>query len=490
MKKITLTLVLAVAVLSSFSQVKDTSVTESYVNGSWQITNRSISTYNASCDLINVVVQNWDNFASSWVNAFQSNYVYSTGPDKTIIIGQAWSTGTNSWDNNSKATQTYSADHSLLISITQTWDLMSQAWLNLFKVRTTLNEAGNVVLDEFDMFTDNQWQPSTKTSLEYDNTNRPVIVISKVWNGLTWANSGKRTSSYSGKGEGFGFYWSDFDQKWVKSDRNFNDYVANTLYTEKSLGQFLNGDTWVNSSRTANSYTTDLKQIGSNLEIWDAGSSSWTKIYRGKQDYYSNGQPSVYVLQLWDASLAAWVSNYRLTQTNHICPVTVNFSAVVTQGNSGDLSALSSVRSIRGFNQKAVSNSAISFNHFESGGDAMVYDVNVPGKNSSSGYSFKIIQTIKKTAAIANADASGAQQTSASSFVISPNPAKHYFNININSHNPSTLTLHDLSGRLVLQQKMQSAGVQKVNLPSLQKGVYIVTVTTGREILKQKLVIE
>ena len=55
------------------------------------------------------------------------------------------------------------------------------------------------------MFADNQWQPGTRTSLEYNNTERPATIISQVWNGSAWANSSKRTNSYDGKGESLGF---------------------------------------------------------------------------------------------------------------------------------------------------------------------------------------------------------------------------------------------------------------------------------------------
>ena len=86
----------------------------------------------------------------------------------------------------------------------QTWDAVSQAWLNLYKVQTTFNTSGNTILDEFDMFADNQWQPGTRTSLNII-LERPATIISQVWNGSAWANSSKRTNSYDGKGESLGF---------------------------------------------------------------------------------------------------------------------------------------------------------------------------------------------------------------------------------------------------------------------------------------------
>ena len=40
-----------------------------------------------------------------------------------------------------------------------------------------------------------------------------------------------------------------------------------------------------------------------------------------------------------------------------------------------------------------------------------------------------------------------------------------------------------------MQHKME-AGMQRVDLPSIQKGIYIVTITSGKEIQTQKLVVE
>ena len=87
---------------------------------------------------------------------------------------------------------------------------------------------------------------------------------------------------------------------------------------------------------------------------------------------------------------------------------------------------------------------------------------------------------------------SGVTAKSNSGFTLSPNPARNYFNINLSAYKNAgsiMLKLTDISGKLILQQKL-NATIQRVDLPSLQKGIYIVTIISGKQTQNQKLVIE
>jgi hypothetical protein len=74
---------------------------------------------------------------------------------------------------------------------------------------------------------------------------------------------------------------------------------------------------------------------------------------------------------------------------------------------------------------------------------------------------------------------------------IIPNPAHNSFTISLNNQsslNNSQLTIFDVTGRVVHEQKIQSQ-LSTVNC-QLSAGVYFVKVSDGERVYEQKLVVE
>ena len=58
------------------------------------------------------------------------------------------------------------------------------------------------------------------------------------------------------------------------------------------------------------------------------------------------------------------------------------------------------------------------------------------------------------------------------------------------TNSTTTLKLIDLSGRVVLQKQLQGSGTQRIDLPSIPKGMYFVSTINGKTANTQKLVVE
>ncbi len=74
-----------------------------------------------------------------------------------------------------------------------------------------------------------------------------------------------------------------------------------------------------------------------------------------------------------------------------------------------------------------------------------------------------------------------------------PNPAKELVNIAYSNNSPETVvTIYDITGRLMQTlQSNQPDGTWQINTSTYQSGLYIVTVSTKNNMVKQyKLIIE
>lgn len=79
------------------------------------------------------------------------------------------------------------------------------------------------------------------------------------------------------------------------------------------------------------------------------------------------------------------------------------------------------------------------------------------------------------------------------SFLVMPNPAHSYFNITFKGFNQKkdiNVLVKDIAGRIVLTQKAQAFSNLQINVSSLAKGIYFITVTAADYTSTQKLIIQ
>jgi hypothetical protein len=83
---------------------------------------------------------------------------------------------------------------------------------------------------------------------------------------------------------------------------------------------------------------------------------------------------------------------------------------------------------------------------------------------------------------------------SLSNFVLYPNPNKGNFTVQFNSSssNEIAISVHDMRGRTILNNKYSNTGLfsQNVQLDQVQSGVYLVTVQDGDKKVVKRIIIE
>ena len=70
-----------------------------------------------------------------------------------------------------------------------------------------------------------------------------------------------------------------------------------------------------------------------------------------------------------------------------------------------------------------------------------------------------------------------------------PNPANEVINISLNKEVSATLTLLDVSGKVIKTQELNGISTS-INTASLNSGVYFVTINDGTSVSTQKVVIK
>lgn len=71
---------------------------------------------------------------------------------------------------------------------------------------------------------------------------------------------------------------------------------------------------------------------------------------------------------------------------------------------------------------------------------------------------------------------------------IYPNPASEYFTVS--THQKSTLKLFDIKGLLILDLEYNSFSNQKINISNLDKGIYIVQLSSEKGRETRKLILQ
>jgi hypothetical protein len=459
--------------VTAIAQTTDSIFSENKINGIWQKNLLDIIARDNSCSILSDFQLTWDASNNKWINAFRSTYQYPEG--KVITLSQRWDALNSTWINSSKSF--YNTQGSPRIFQLQVWDAVLNTWINNYRSVETLNDEGLTVVSEFDLYGDNEWQKIQRSLFVYDANDLITEYIFQVWMNNTWLNNNKTTNNYT-TGTSFTDLWDAGNKRWTKFQRTFNDYLNNTINPQRSLNQVYSGAAWQNAQRSEATYNSNDQMLSNSQQFWDAGMQAWVNASQINTDYYSSGNINHFEFKGWDAFSNSWSIGFREKFTDINCSQGIQFIPVTqVKNNNTKTIAANTIKSV--------------LNPLASDAHKLVFDVTF--NNGQSQQQFQMIlssgQVPQKINSQTKNEATG---KSNSGFILSPNPARNYFNINLSAYKNAgsiMLKLTDMSGKLILQQKL-NATIQRVDLPSLQKGIYIVTIISGKETHNQKLVIE
>lgn len=443
--------------------------TDTSVNGVYQHLSKSTLTYDANCFLITTLDQEW-------------NVATSTYLDASLIT----------YTNNANGT----VNQALFQSIN------NGNWVNLLRFSYTYTGFGKVATTASDAWLQNAWNATTFTTYTYD-ANHYLIQDSTA---LVIANFPASKNIYVNNVDGSPNLittqtWNIFPPKWKNANRTsityYNNNPQKTLTTKTETAS---GNNWINSDSTTYTYNGNGVATSSLEQTWDIGSSSWKNYKKNNYSYNGDGTPSTVVTQNWNGT--AWVDYERSTYTyttNCLLPLTfLNFNAV-KQNNKIQLSWKTANEINTSHFSIQRSTNAVNF--------TTIGKVNAAGSSLQSSYGFaddiSQLKTNKVYYRLQQEDKDGKITLSnivvvsiaagTAQFTMLPNPARNYFTVipdgSIDLTN-ATITISSLTGKLLIKQKLQNNGEQKINISALSKGMYMVNIITNSSIQTQKLIVE
>lgn len=150
----------------------------------------------------------------------------------------------------------------------------------------------------------------SRSIYSYNSENQVIEIITQINNAGTWVNSSRTQNTYTGNDltEEIESSWNG--STWVNSIRTQNTFAGNNLTEE--VESTWNGSSWVNSFRIQNTYAGNnlIEEIESN---WDG--ANWVLFSRTLYNYNASNQLLDDLFQLRNAENTSWENANRTIYT-------------------------------------------------------------------------------------------------------------------------------------------------------------------------------
>lgn len=463
-KKLTLFLLLIISA-HCFAQVKDSVVYE-YHNSTntWQKASLIEISYNSQCLVSSNNYYQWDTVNSQWSDVVSNTvYTYNTRGDLTEELTKVFSVSSDNLRNYSRRVYTYKNNFFEKTAVFQTWDTIQHTWISYFKRTEEYDSNGNIIKTGDESFYDGLWIPQIKKSFVYDQSNRQIATLQEQWDNYGWFGTYKTTTSYDGDYNSLQKGYTIQGNEWALFDRFIDQHT-------KALNQFLSNNSWIDSYKYAYEYNNNNQRIASFAKRYDMFASVWQNVVKVKDDYYADGSLKTELQQWWDVSINDWVFYLKASYTHNGCVLAKVFNAnkpVDIRNKKSPVLLL-----LPYFNEKSKS---------------VADKMNTENYNKYSTFTLQLSSSPKNVSLNNEAVLKIEKEKN---FVIFPNPAKSFFTITTGINmNSTVLKLTDMNGKLVMQKTLGTATSQKIYLPTLPNGVYLVTLLSKENIQSAKLVI-
>ncbi|QXP69702.1 T9SS type A sorting domain-containing protein [Polaribacter sp. R2A056_3_33] len=263
MKKITL-LFLFFCSLSAFSQVKLTSSTKEYNNGTtWDLRNKTTYTYDANENLISEKYYDRNNSSSSWTYSSNDSFVYNS---ENKVVSDTYESFDYSGNVSYgyKANYTYNANNQIVESI----NLEFKDGVYVDDYKNIYTYSGNKIIEVVDYYWNGSaWvltaDYSSKSTVNYGANGLVSEFYYYEWNGSAWSLDGKDVYGYNANNKLTSSIYYDWNG--AAYEANYKDeygYDANGNLILEKWSDYNNGSFELYSEEN---YTFDVTQMMSSF---------------------------------------------------------------------------------------------------------------------------------------------------------------------------------------------------------------------------------
>jgi len=462
----------------NFAQTKDTVYYDQKINGVWHTTVLNELIYNDNCIIDQRLSKTWDEPTQSWINASRSKDKYDDSGNFIETLEESWNQTTQSWNKSSRYIQSISSDGLTTSYGFQFWDNFMGIWINTYRATNIHNITGDSIVTVFDFYINYAWQNSSKSLIVLNKDKIVQEAISEIWQNNAWVKSRRQLYTYTdnnSKALYNEFIWNTAIQDWVLWYRSKITYYQPGMQEKEYISQTFTNNEWQFLIRSKSTFNGMDMKTSFVHEVWDTNASLWMKNLRNGYTYYKDGASKTSVTEFYDTSAKAWINGFRVRSTHNGCLI----SATLQENDVDDQFNILKDR-LRTFSSKG--HTTVLASLFLKDNKAV----------TSNKKKQTVFITLSKNKSISTSTAVQLAQKTPNVLSITPNPAKNYFILSLkyDVYYTAELKITDMTGKIVLRQALSSNNAQKINISGIKKGVYIVTVISGKSIFDQKLIVQ
>lgn len=399
----------------------------------------------------------WDTLNNVWYsNPDQKaiNITYNSGNKQTNILYQAW-TGTN-WMNSSQLSCTYDTNNNQTSALYKSWN--STSLTNSWQYIYTYNSNKKLASALFQTWNDTVLVNSTLNTYSYDTYNNKTGDLIQSWNGSSWDNSTQYTYAFNSSNNmtnALGQSWNG--TAWTNSWKDTITYDANNNKANE-LDQTWNGTSWVDNGDYSYKYNASYDLTSVLFQSW-AGTGWECSTFDSYEYDAFNNMTNVFE-QNWNGS--GW-SNYLIdsiaydTHNNKISDVDHIYTS----------SWICDKQNAYAYNTDNFMLSS-STKQWNNTGTKIIY-------GDSVYYYFHTVTGINDLI------------EPNESVNVYPNPATD--NLTIEASQNSAIEILNIEGQLI-KSIAAVAGNTKIDVSSLNAGMYFMEIKTGKGVAVKKFIKE
>jgi hypothetical protein len=221
-------------------------------------------------------------------------------------------------------------------------------------------------------------------------------------------------------------------------------------------------------------------------EAWDSSINDWVNFYLMTFTYDVDGNMLTYLYESWDSSANNWVNTSRQTNTYD-----VDGNMLTSLYEAWDSTTNDWVNSSRQTYTYDVDRNSTSGLYERWSNSNFAPEIGSLSIYANKTHTYNVVAYRYMATFNAFLQTSIKKPTSAFDISIYPNPASSEINININNKTLKNIQILDISGKTILEKKINTLENKfTIDLSSLESGIYIVNLQTKKEVFSSKLIIE
>ncbi|MCF6169888.1 MAG: T9SS type A sorting domain-containing protein [Bacteroidales bacterium] len=407
------------------------------MDGSWLLSGKKEYRYSTSGKLIQLVSYDSQEKrpGTQWVEFSKAIYTYKDNDLLIEKISSRWDSDAGDWQAKWKTEYFYNNEAKVMLIYNYSLGEGSGEWEYSRKTEFSYNESGLIsAVIRYDRDTDSgEWVEDFKTTYAYDKHENPTVLIDYEWDGNQWVYDFKTEYTYNASNYAellTGFLWDG--SQW-QYDRQTEFFYDDQWRLTMEVEYYRNNAQWINDDKYIYVFEDNGNLLSETHYNWDENTETWMDYNR--DDYTYNNEYPFEKLVL--PVIGIWGNDYWWKiRYNHMLLTDV-YSLPV----AGDREWDDKYKSVMHYSEIEV--------------------LSVP-------------------------------ENSFSDVLIYPNPAGDEFRIAVPGLQTAEIVVEifDLNGRKLMEQRVSTPkGEIKTKVSSLQSGMYICRLTSGRESISRKLVI-